>query len=289
MKLITTTSALSKRFGLKNSIRMIKEFGFDGYDCDLSTSMSPGNPLALTAYLEYAKEVREFSDKINFSCTQTHAPMPKISTPADVEEALPRFIKAIEISSILGAETVVVHPVKFTTVKEDFDLLYSKLLPYAKMHNVTIAAENIFRPNDNKTGYLPDACGTPEEFVEFIDCASNKHFTACLDTGHANLENSEPPQKFIRALGKDRLGALHIHDNNGIADQHTIPFNGTTNWDEVCRALAEIDYQGNFTLETDGYESKQPDELIPSCYALIEKTARHLMNKIECYKKEMGK
>ena len=33
MKLINLTSDLHKRFGLKEAIRLIKEYGFDGYDC----------------------------------------------------------------------------------------------------------------------------------------------------------------------------------------------------------------------------------------------------------------
>jgi sugar phosphate isomerase/epimerase len=56
----------------------------------------------------------------------------------------------------------------------------------------------------------------------------------------------------IRALGK-RLGALHIHDNDRWKDLHQIPFAGSIDWNAVVKALKDVDYKGEFTLEADTY------------------------------------
>ena len=56
----------------------------------------------------------------------------------------------------------------------------------------------------------------------------------------------------IRALGS-RLGALHIHDNDRWKDLHQIPFAGSIDWSAVTKALKDVDYKGEFTLEADTY------------------------------------
>ena len=46
------------------------------------------------------------------------------------------------------------------------------------------------------------------------------------------------------------LGTLHIHDNDGTADAHRIPGNGTINWGDFSDALAEIGFDGVLNFET---------------------------------------
>ena len=112
MKLVTTTDTLEKRFGLKEAIKRIKEYGFDAYDCSLFEAMQPSKPLSSYAaypvddepvHITYAKEIRAYADKIGISCTQTHAPFPTFRQNSTREEDIAEQIRAIEISAILGA------------------------------------------------------------------------------------------------------------------------------------------------------------------------------------------
>ena len=285
MKLVTTTDALSKEFGLKGAIKHIKEAGFDAYDCSLFESMKPGEPLALTAKFDYAREVRRFADSLGILCTQTHAPFPPLRSADDIKAVIESHIEAIEVSAILGAQVIVIHPSSAVSMQENFDLLYTPLLPYAKKHNIKIATENMFKWNASKTETVPAACGTVEEFCEYVDYPKSEYFTACLDIGHTELPNTEGAVAFIRGMGKERISALHIHDNDKISDKHVFPMTGSINWDEVCRALAEIDYGGNFTFEADSTLYNYPPELLPTALALLHKIGRHLIGKIESYKK----
>ncbi len=287
MKLINLTSQLSRRFGIKNAIKMIKDFGFDGYDCSLFREMAPGGFLSGDDYKEKAKELRDYSDSLNFPCTQTHSPTPWLRTIKDIEDSVEEQKRAIEISAILGAKCVVIHPAAFTDAKGNWDAQYATLLPLAKEKGIKIATENMFSWKDKtETETVPSACGTAEDFVHYIDFVNDEYFTACFDIGHAEMVNCEGAPKIIRALGHDRLTALHVHDNDCYHDDHIFPFAGKINWNEVCRALADIDYSGDFTFESDTFLLNFPDELIPECLTLLEKTGRYLINKIENYKEK---
>ena len=53
----------------------------------------------------------------------------------------------------------------------------------------------------------------------------------------------------IRKLGS-LVEVLHIHDNNGIKDQHKIVGTGIIDWKDTLSALEEIGYSGYYNLET---------------------------------------
>ena len=293
MKLVTTTDTLEKRFGLKEAIKRIKEYGFDAYDCSLFESMKPSKPMSsYVAYpiddepihITYAKEIRAYADKIGIPCTQTHSPFPTFRRGSSIEEDIAQQIRAIEISAILGAEIIVIHPQSSISFDENFELIYSKLIPVAEKLGIKIATENMFTRDSETKEIIPAACGTPEEFKRYVDFANSEYFTACLDIGHTELPNTRGAEAFIKELGHDRIKALHVHDNNKITDMHVFPLTESINFDTVCRALAEIDYSGNFTFEADSTNERFPDELLPYTYKLLLKTGRYLIKKIEEYK-----
>ncbi len=285
MKLVTLTGHLSKRFGIFGAIKMIKEQGFDAYDCSLFQEMEPGNFLSGADYKERAAEIRKYADELGIPCTQTHSPMPWLRTFKDIDDSVQEQKRAIEISAILGAEVVVIHPAAFANASENYEHQYKELLTLAKELGVKIATENMFSWKDKtETETVPSACGTADDFVEYIDFVNDEYFTACLDIGHSEMVNCEGAPKIIRALGHNRVKALHVHDNDCYHDDHTFPYTGKIDWDEVCRALAEIDYTGNFTFEADNFLIPYPDELMPACFALLESTGRYLIKKIESYK-----
>ncbi len=55
---------------------------------------------------------------------------------------------------------------------------------------------------------------------------------------------------------KDRLQALHIHDNDKWHDSHQIPFSMSIDFNSAVKALKDINYQGYLTLEGDSYLKK---------------------------------
>ena len=95
------------------------------------------------------------------------------------------------------------------------------------------------------------------DFIEYID---HPLFQAVWDTGHGTTEGSQYDN--IVALGK-HLKGLHVHDNNGKADEHTMPYTGVLNLDQVMNALLDVGYEGYFTFEAlnvlrAGKDGRQP-------------------------------
>ena len=277
MKLVQLTNLLSKRFGDERAIRMIKDAGFDGYDFSM---FSNGDHLFSDGYADYVKNLRRVSDEIGLPCLQAHAPCPRMRTMDQVMPLVDTFLRSIEITSMLGCRHLVIHPGAFLTAEEN-KLFYDKLLPYAEKMGVLIATENMFKWKDEtETETVPAACGTSEDFIRHLDVIDHPSFTACLDLGHAEMVNCEGAVSMIRALG-DRISCLHVHDNDLYHDLHTFPFAGNANWSEIADALREIGYSGHFTFEADSFMKNYPDELIPACLHLLERTGRYLIDLIK--------
>ena len=86
----------------------------------------------------------------------------------------------------------------------------------------------------------------------------------------------------IRKLGHDRLGALHIHDNDFTMDQHLLPYLGKLDWADIAKALGEIDYQGDFTYEVNGLLFDGCDEgFVPIATRFMGEVGKHICSIIE--------
>lgn len=287
MKLVMPIGTLRAHFGAKEAVRIVKESGFDGYDCPMSDSI-----LTNDNYLEEARELREYADAIGLPCLQTHAISPFLKDLNAVADCIEGNLRSIRYTAALGCSITVVHPYCFSKTKEEGflenrDHLFAKLLPLAHELNVQLATENMFVGGKNAEGKyetFPGACGTAEDYIRYVDGIHDDHLTACVDIGHACMINCEGAPSIIRALGHDRVGCLHVHDNDCIHDQHIAPYLGKIDWEEVCHALADIDYQGCFTYET-GYPSF-PRELLPAATEMFAKVGRHLISRIEYYKSQ---
>lgn len=105
-----------------------------------------------------------------------------------------------------------------------------ELVEYAKIMNVRIAFENT----------------KVSEFLEYVlHDIKDENVGVCFDSGH----NHVYVDKFNIDLFKDRIFAIHLHDNNKTKDQHLIPYDGNINWDIVLENLKKCNYNGDITLE----------------------------------------
>ena len=97
------------------------------------------------------------------------------------------------------------------------------------------------------------------------------------------------PEDAIRILGRDRLGALHVHDVDYVNDLHTIPYLGRVNWSNVITALADIGYKGEFTMESDAFLARYPNDFLPTATRFMADTTKYLSEKLEEALAERGK
>ena len=124
------------------------------------------------------------------------------------------------------------------------------------------------------------ACATPESFHAHLDAVNDPDFVVCLDIGHAEMKGLNTSAKqMILTLG-DKLEALHIHDNDLKYDNHAIPFSMDIKFEPIVKALNEIDYKGEFTLEANSYMAKYQGDTIDGVKDLA-KSAKRLADMFE--------
>ena len=260
MKLTMNVGGLMKYFPHEEVCAMVRSAGFDSADYSLEFMKEPEHMFGGSDYLAVAEGVRKTMENCGLPVTQTHAPFSfaKFADPDVYRDFIyPSIVRSIEISAALGADTIIVHPLHHMLYsgheEEIFQLnmeFYRSLIPVAQSCGIKIAVENMFQKDLRRGIITHDTCSTIPEFLRYIDTLDSPWITACLDVGHVGLPlQKDEPWDFIRALGHERLGALHIHDNNYKNDNHDLPYCGKIDWVEVTKALGEIDYTGDFTYE----------------------------------------
>ena len=293
MLLSTPTCTYLDRFTFDEMIDIVSEAGFDALDFTFCTE--DGKPF-VSKDLDREKRIsmfREFKEKAlekGIVFNQIHAPSP--TTLADEEKTAERFnemVRGIENAAALGAKIMVAHPCAHipyevgNNKEKLFEInmeVFGRLMPYCEEYGVKIAIENAYRHMNRKYARIThSACGDPNEMVKYIETMNSEFFVGCLDTGHAMLID-EDPADFIKILGRDKLQALHIHDVDGFDDIHTLPFVGIGDWEKIINALREIDYQGDFTFETNSFIVNMPKELVPAASKMLVETGRYFIKQI---------
>lgn len=185
---------------------------------------------------------------------------------------------------MLGAKAMVVHPIKGCPEGVDeFELnigYFNSLLPYCKKYNIKIAVENMFIEDEKRGHLVSSVCGMAEEHKAMCDALDKEWFVACLDIGHSGLSGDEA-YRAIHMLGHEKLKALHVHDNDYRTDLHTLPYMGKIDWDRTLKALAEIDYDGDFTFEIDNCLKRFPNALLPDALKFLHSIGRNMIEQLE--------
>ncbi|MBR5227921.1 MAG: sugar phosphate isomerase/epimerase [Clostridia bacterium] len=106
-----------------------------------------------------------------------------------------------------------------------------EIADYAKELDIKIAFENV------------EVKGSLEYVLENI---KNENVGICFDVGHNHVffDDQLDLTKF-----KDKIFAVHFHDNDKTADLHLLPFDGTLNWENVIKNVKVNNYNGPVTLE----------------------------------------
>ncbi len=143
----------------------------------------------------------------------------------------------LEMTARLGGQVVIMHAglaarpdgtvPAWDPLKQSLDALQ----PQARQLGVRIAIENGDWPLIHAVldAYPPDYIGL------------------CYDAGHGNIDGVGLAQL---ASTKDRLISIHLHDNDGTADQHRLPFTGTVDWARLMLILRASSYTKCISMES---------------------------------------
>lgn len=180
-----------------------------------------------------------------------HAPFTNVNLAADdpsIREAILRRIEAsIRWASALGAEAYVFHPGNLTAAERfspgcawSLNLgSVRRILRYAGDYGVKAMIENVPEPFP----WLLKSVDDFERFFEELDMDNE----IVLDVAHANLRGEII--EFIERLG-ERIGHVHVSDNNGDADKHLRIGEGSIDWVQTISALKSAPFDGWVTIES---------------------------------------
>ncbi len=304
MKIAVQSGRTVEELGPATAYKLYKECGFEAIDWNINNSLSVGKIKSgeykgkcifekdMDEILEYYQEELDELKKNGLTIAQAHAIFPSYVTghPETLDYIIELHKKMIAFCDIVGCKYLVVHGICYykDNYSETLDeinalnyKLYSGLIPALQNSNVVVCLENLFARSD-KINYVEGHCSNPYEAVELIDklnCQAGKEcFGLCLDTGHLNLLRIDC-RRYIPVLGK-RIKTLHIHDNDGVTDQHKAPYTGTFNWKAFCKELAKIGYDGDIGFETFMQTSLEviDEEMLTPWFRLIFECGNHFRN-----------
>ncbi len=155
----------------------------------------------------------------------THGPFFGLDV-AGIDETISRYsiesiVRGLEVTAAIGGKVMVVHTGYSPFFSRggrrhwfrNWTERMSGVAGKAAELGVILALENTW---EDKPEVLLHLAGMlPGEYVGF-----------CLDTGHINAFSRLPVRRWWKCLG-DRVVAVHLHDNDGLSDDHLPPGKGT--------------------------------------------------------------
>lgn len=289
------TGGLTNYLSMDGVYRAVKEAGFDAVDANLDnllTSADIKEKRRAAAFdsegeesLQYFKPWKDAAEKYGVLNAQAHAPFPSYLPGEDEynEYLMNVMEKTIAGCAYIGCSRLVIHPFfapyqETVSAREEWEnnmQRYARLIPAAKKYGVILCLENMFTRFNGKI--YSACCSDFDVACRYIDelnqLAGEKRFGFCLDTGHCLLLGKDI-RRVMEQLG-ERIEVFHIHDNNGVDDQHLAPYMGVLDWNRFVEGLRAIGYHGSLSFETVGAIVRAFDPaLIPEVLRLIARTGR---------------
>lgn len=294
-----------RRENPEEGYRLIKEAGFDCVDFNFDEYLNVNDVRVGKIHDLFDRSMEEMwkdfaphaqaAKKYGLTFEQMHAPFPMTQPGMDrANEKMTRItVNCMELCARMGGHYIVVHPLTLAyeySKKEEYDYnveMYKKLIPAAKELGLVICLENMFYEVNFHLmeGVCSDFTETAAMIDELNGFAGEELFGFCFDVGHANVLGKNMYQSVV-TLG-NRLKILHIHDNDGISDLHTMPFTferswspAATDWNGFLRGLKEIGYQGVLNFETFRCMNGFPRELHPAVLRLFADMGKYFDRQI---------
>lgn len=293
MVLSTENSILHKAVGDRKSIEILAGAGFDAIDYTFTPFMEEGDPAwDAPQLLKTAKELRMIAEDNGIFFNQAHSPFRfrfQDGFKPDLERCVELQARCLEACATMGIPHTVVHPLHHLPYHKNRELVWEMNLqyfhmlePHAKAYGVKISLENMFGRDALRGATVPDILGAPCEYIRFYEeLGSPACFTCCLDTGHSPL-NNEDTVEMIKQMG-GRIKLLHLNDNNFRTDDHLIPYQGLIDWESVCKALADICYDGDFTFEALHLYEGFHQEFYPVAAKYLHDVGRYMISRFVFY------
>lgn len=182
--------------------------------------------------------IREFLDE-HFLRTFTHGPFFGLDV-ASLDRCLSEYstdclVSGLEATSALGGTVMAMHTGYLPQFSRggrrhwlrNWAERMPRIVERAEALGITLALENTW---DDR----------PEVLLHLAHLVPGDRLRFCLDTGHVNCFSRLSIGRWYDALG-ERIVALHLHDNDGLSDDHLPPGAGTVDFEALAARLSRLD------------------------------------------------
>jgi sugar phosphate isomerase/epimerase len=196
-----------------------------------------------------AEEIRRLSEEFHIELAY-HAPQGPLWEFGILpfQTAVSQLRECIRRSSSINAGIMTFHlgvsedKQRIESIRRGAEII-QEVSPYAEDMGIWLCVENVFEL---------DRCSVAnvEECKILFEAADSARLRFTLDTGHANLYGC---LYRLAEFFPEQLAFTHIHDNNGVSDEHRIPGRGIINWERLMSCFCRAGYAGplNFELRED--------------------------------------
>lgn len=227
--------------------------GLDGFEALYRESY-----LEPEVHEEYLRNLQRIKRELGASFT-VHAPSHDVnlgSLNSRTRQAAFDEIKAsIDFARSIGASVVVVHPVLGILGMPEGKWSNEYTPPKREGENIDQQEAYVVRAVKDLADYAPDVMlclenlvypheiyRSPEDMVELIRKVNRTNVGVTLDVGHA-IVCGHKPLDFLNLL-QDDIFHVHLHDNDGVVDQHRPLGQGIVDYVGLLHSLRDMDYQG---------------------------------------------
>ena len=183
--------------------------------------------------------------------------------------ALEEIRESLHFARTIGASIVVVHPAPGIVGMPEGKWSREEYPPKREAGAMAKQEEFLVRAVKDLADYAPDILlclenlvypheiyRSPEDMAELIRRVNRSNVGVTFDVGHA-IVCGHKPADFLNLL-QDAIFHVHLHDNDGVIDQHLPLGKGSIDYVDVIQSLKHMAYDGVVNLEfiledPDGY------------------------------------
>ena len=246
----------SRKEAREEALKLQKQFGLTSIEIILE---GIGRRFAPYPWEWGTEEIDEVADFVNqFDHKGAHLPFYNLNVIAVNErvreDAMAQMQSAIDVAGRLNLDYVVAHAtgstegIMFDREHHRHFQAFKHMARWCQDAGTTLTIENAGNLHEI------DAC------VKMIHMLRDEGFPVAMtfDTGHANISRlgQEPPYKQYGDVAdalmacEDVLHNIHLHNNDGSADQHQGLLKGSIDLKACVSCLPELGYKGSVSLET---------------------------------------
>ncbi|MBE7074024.1 MAG: sugar phosphate isomerase/epimerase [Clostridiales bacterium] len=208
-------------------IKMIKDAGFDCVITNADKRLNKQNG-SISKQMKLLKKYNLQPSSLHMRYIQDDLPYfwQKGRKGDKIEKNIKKDLK---IAKKYGFKCVVMHCAgEYSLIGEQ---RFYHILSLCQKLDIPIAVENLL---------------SSKLFVEIFKNIKNRYLKFCYDSGHDNCDNDD--KNYFESFG-EKLITLHLHDNDGKKDQHTLNKAGTIDWKMIAKNIKKYSPEINLDYE----------------------------------------